>query len=265
MGQLDGRIAIATGGGNGIGRGIARRLAAEGAAVGILDRDGEACCRVTEEIINSGGRAISLISDISNSAEVKHAIQELTSAFGPPTVAVHSAAIMPTGTIVETTETDWDRVHSVNLKGAYLLCREVVPHMRKAGIGSIILMASITGISGVPGLAAYSSTKGALIALARALAIDHAREGIRANSVAPGTIDSSMLHEFVAAQGDPEGTRKAFDEVQPRGRVGTIDEVVNVVAFLASEQSSLISGANLVVDGGMSIKGEQPRLQIAGG
>ena len=112
----------------------------------------------------------------------------------------------------------------------------------------------------MPGLAAYSSTKGALISLARALAIDFAREGIRVNSIAPGTIDSSMLHDFVAAQKDPEKTRRSFDEVQPRGSVGTIEEVVNVVAFLASDDSSLISGVNLPVDGGMSIKGQQPRL-----
>jgi len=260
MGQLDGRIAIATGAGNGIGRGVALRLAAEGAAVGILDCDEEACRRVTRQIINEGGRAIALIADVSDAVVVERAIQELTATFGPPTLAVHAAGIMPTGTILETSESDWDRAHSINVKGAYLVCREVIPHMQKAGIGSIILMASITGVNGLPGLAAYSSTKGALIALARALAIDHAREGIRVNSIAPGTIDSPMLHEFVATQSDPVLIRKVFDEVQPRGRVGTIDEVVNVVAFLASEQSSLISGVNLPVDGGMSIKGEQPRL-----
>ena len=113
---------------------------------------------------------------------------------------------------------------------------------------------------GLPGLAAYSATKGALISLARAMAIDYAREGIRVNSVSPGTIDSPMLHDFVATQKDPEKTREAFDEMHPVGRVGTIGEVANVFVFLASDQSSFVTGANYSVDGGLSVKGEQPQL-----
>jgi NAD(P)-dependent dehydrogenase (short-subunit alcohol dehydrogenase family) len=132
--------------------------------------------------------------------------------------------------------------------------------MRKAGTGSIILIASITGVTGLPGLAAYSGTKGALISLVRAMAIDHAAANIRVNSVSPGTIDSPMLHDFVAQQSDPARTRRAFDSAQPRGRIGTIEEVANVVAFLASEQASFVSGANICVDGGMSVKSEQPSL-----
>ena len=109
-------------------------------------------------------------------------LKKSTAVFGPPTIAVHAAGVMPTGTILETSELNWDYAHSVNVKGAFLTCREVIPHMQRAGLGSIVLLASITGVNGLPGLAAYSSTKGALIALARALAIDHATEGIRANS-----------------------------------------------------------------------------------
>jgi NAD(P)-dependent dehydrogenase (short-subunit alcohol dehydrogenase family) len=124
---------------------------------------------------------------------------------------------MPEGTIDQTTEETWDRVFAVNVKGAYLACRQVVPLMRRSGGGSIILVASITGVNGFPGLAAYSATKGALIALARAMAIDHAAEGIRVNAVSPGTIDSPMLHEFIAAQADPERTRRAFDAVNRAG------------------------------------------------
>jgi NAD(P)-dependent dehydrogenase (short-subunit alcohol dehydrogenase family) len=259
MEELETQTAIITGAGNGIGRGVALRLAREGAAIGVLDCDGDACLRVAQEITRLGKRAVALIADVSDAAAVAHAVRQLATALGPPTVAVHCAGIMPTGTVLETSEAAWDRAHSVNVKGAYLACREVIPHMREMGQGSIILVASITGVNGLPGLAAYSSTKGALISFARALAVDHAREGIRANSVAPGTIDSPMLHEFVATQADPKRTRMVFDEVQPRGRIGTIEEVANVVAFLASDQSSLISGANLPVDGGMSIKSEQPR------
>jgi NAD(P)-dependent dehydrogenase (short-subunit alcohol dehydrogenase family) len=260
MGQLTGRTAVVTGAANGIGRGIATRLAREGAAIGILDQDAPGCHSLLREISDSGGQAMVLVANVSDAGAVERAIRTLAEKLGPPTLAVHSAAIMPTGTILETDEQEWEHVYAVNVKGAYLLCREVIPHMLRAGRGSIIFMASITGVNGLPGLAAYSSTKGALIALSRALAIDHARSGIRVNAVAPGTIDSPMLHGFVAAQDNPQETRRVFDEVQPRGRIGTIEEVANVVAFLASDESSLISGATLAADGGMSIKGEQPRM-----
>lgn len=259
MGKLEGQVALVTGAGNGTGGAVALRLAREGAAIGVLDCDSVGCRRVADEIRASSGKALALDCDVSNSAAMIRAVKQLADELGPPTLAVHSAAIMPTGTILETTDDQWDRVHEVNVRGAYLMCREVLPHMLRARQGSIVFISSITGVNGLPGLAAYSSTKGALISLARALAIDYARDGIRVNSIAPGTIDSPMLRAFVAAQGDPEGTRRAFDEVQPRGRIGTIDEVANLVAFLASEESSLINGATVPVDGGMSIKSEQPR------
>ncbi len=120
-------------------------------------------------------------------------------------------------------------------------------------------MSSVTGILGLPGLAAYSATKGGLAALARAMSTDYARLGIRVNSVAPGTIDAPMLHNFVMQQSDPERIRKAFDDMHPIGRVGTIDEVANVFVFLASDEASFVTGANYEVDGGLGVKGEQPQ------
>ena len=257
---LEGKAALITGGANGIGRGIAIRFAEEGAAVGILDRDEAACRRTVEVLANAGHRAVALPGDISNHSDVRGAIGRLTSTFGVPTVLAHAAGIMPTGTVEQTTEEDWERVYAVNVKGAFFTCRELIPMMREAGGGAVILISSITGVNGFPGLAAYSSTKGALIALARAMAIDHAKDNIRVNSVSPGTIDSPMLHDFVAKQPNPERTLEAFQSIQPRGRVGSIEEVANVVAFLASGWASLVNGANLCVDGAMSVKGEQPSL-----
>lgn len=120
-------------------------------------------------------------------------------------------------------------------------------------------MASVTGVLGLPGIAAYSMTKGGLISLARAMSTDYAHLGIRTNSVAPGTIDSPMLHDFLAAQSRPDDLRKEFDEMHPIGRVGTIREVANVCLFLASDEASFVTGANYTVDGGLSVKGEQPQ------
>ncbi len=260
MNQLTGKVALVTGGANGIGRGIVLHFAKEGASVGILDRDHAACYQTTDFLKNAGQQALALPGDVSNGETVRRAVRELTEAFGPPNVLVHTAGVMPAGSIDRTAEEDWDRVYAINVKGAYLTCREVIPPMRRAGSGAIILISSITGVNGFPGLAAYSGTKGALIAMARAMAIDHAREGIRVNAISPGTIDSPMLHEFAAKQPNPALTREKFDAIQPRGRVGTIEEVVNVAAFLASEQASLINGANICVDGAFSVKGEQPSL-----
>ena len=257
---LEHKVALVTGGAQGIGRGIVLRFAREDAAVGVLDVRMEQAECVAGEVRQAGGRASALQADVSNAVQVRQAIGRLIETLGAPNILVHNAGIMPEGTIDRTSERDWDCVFAVNVKGAYLTCREIVPLMRNAGGGAIILMASITGVNGLPGLAAYSATKGALISLARAMAIDHSAEGIRVNAVSPGTIDSPMLHEFVAAQPDPLRTRRAFDEMQPRGRVGTIEEVASVVAFLASDQAGYVSGSNVKVDGGMSIKGEQPRL-----
>lgn len=260
MGLVEDKVALVTGAANGIGRGIALRLASEGARVGLLDRDRDACHRVTDSLNRGKTIALALPADVSCASDVQAATQKLVAAFGIPTILVHTADVMPTGTIDETSEQDWDRVYAVNVKGAYLTCRESMPLMRKAGGGSIILMASITGVSGLPRLAAYSGTKGALIALVRAMAINDAASNIRVNSVSPGTIDSPMLHEFVLQQADPVRTRQAFDAAQPRGRVGTIEEVASVVAFLASDHSSFVSGANIRVDGAASVKGDQPAL-----
>ena len=260
MPLLEGKVGLVTGAGAGIGRGIAHRFAEEGAAVGVMDLDAVRCERVADEIVQSGGKALTLAADVSHAGEVAAAVRTLAETFGTPTVLAHNAAVMPGATLNQTSEEDWDRVFAVNAKGAYLTSREVLPLMRRGGVGSIILMASVTGVIGLPGLAAYSATKGALISLTRAMAIDYAREGIRVNSVSPGTIDTPMTQNFVAEQKDPEETRKALDEMHPVGRIGTIEEVANVFVFLASDQSSFVTGANYSVDGGLSVKGEQPRL-----
>jgi NAD(P)-dependent dehydrogenase (short-subunit alcohol dehydrogenase family) len=259
MKRLENKIAIVTGAGGGIGRGIALRFAAEGAKVGVVDIQAGMCEAVVAEIRASGGEAIALACDVTQEAQVEAAVQRVKETFGTANVLVNNAAVMPGGRIHETSPEDFDRCVAVNLRGAYLMSRAVIPGMLQARSGSIIHMASVTALLGLPGIAAYSMTKGALAALARAMSTDYAPLGIRVNAVSPGTIDSPMLHQFVAAQTDPVQIRKAYDEMHPIGRVGTIEEVANVFIFLASDEASFVTGANYTVDGGLSVKGEQPQ------
>jgi NAD(P)-dependent dehydrogenase (short-subunit alcohol dehydrogenase family) len=257
--RLTGKVALVTGAARGIGRGIALRFAQEGAKVGVLDVQTDACQQVVNEIMQSGGEAIALPASVSDEAQVERSLTVLRDYFGICNVLVNNAAVLPTGSLHETSPADFERCIAVNLRGTYLVSRAVIPGMLQAGRGSIIHMASVTGILGLPGIAIYSATKGALIALARAMSTDYARQGIRVNAVSPGTIDSPMLHDFLAAQSSPELFRQQFDAIHPIGRVGQIDEVASVFVFLASDESSFVTGANYTVDGGLSVKGEQPQ------
>lgn len=256
-GRLAGKVALVTGAGGGIGQGIARRFAAEGAKVGVLDVHAAGVQQTMDQLHDEN--AIPLVCDLRDPNQVRDAVAQLRTAFGPINVVVNNAAVMPAGRLHETALDDWDRVFDVNVRGVYLVCREVIPDMIANGGGSIIHMASITGVLGLPGIAAYSATKGALIALTQAMSTDYAPLGIRVNAVSPGTIDSPMLHDFLAQQRDPAARRAEFDAMHPIGRVGTIDEVANVFVFLASDEASFVTGANYRVDGGLSVKGEQPQ------
>jgi NAD(P)-dependent dehydrogenase (short-subunit alcohol dehydrogenase family) len=259
--RLQNKVALVTGAGDGIGRGIAIRFACEGAKVGVLDVNEPKCHETVGMILEQGGQAMALVVDVCEAGQVHWAVDTLARKFGPINVVVNNAAVMPAGKLHETSPEDFDRCFAVNLRGAYIVNREVIPTMLQQRSGSIIHMSSITGILGLPGIAVYSATKGALAALTRAMSTDYAHDGIRVNCVSPGTIDSPMLHNFVAAQNpaNQERIRKEFDDMHPIGRVGQIDEVASVFVFLASDESSFVTGANYTVDGGLSVKGEQPQ------
>lgn len=257
--RLGGKVAIITGAARGIGRGIALRFAKEGAKVGVVDLDVAQCQAVVDDIKAAGCDGLALGADITDETQVEYAVTKLHEQFGVVNVLVNNAAVMPAGPLHLTSPADFDRCIAVNLRGTYLMCRAVIPGMLEIGKGSIIHMSSVTGILGLPGLAAYSATKAGLSGLARAMSTDYARQGIRVNAVAPGTIDSPMLHDFLAAQQNPEPLRQQFDDMHPIGRVGQIDEVASVFVFLASDESSFVTGATYTVDGGLSVKGEQPQ------
>ena len=248
--RLGGKVAVVTGGGSGIGRASARRYAREGARVVIADIDDAAAGAAAMEIEHEGGTAIAVGADVSREEDVARLIERTLHAFDPPTVLLNSAACSSFGTLAESPAQELDRVLGVNVRSAWICARAVIPLMRDAGGGAIVNMSSITGIVGAPGMAAYSTSKGALITLTRTLALELAEHGIRVNCICPASIDTPMLQASFDRLADPEAARARNVKRHPLGRFGTPDDVANLALFLASDEASFITGATYVIDGG---------------
>jgi NAD(P)-dependent dehydrogenase (short-subunit alcohol dehydrogenase family) len=248
MGRLEGKAAFITGAGGAIGSAIARRFVREGAAVMCVDIDGEAVGRVASSIKDDGARALALACDVSDASEVKDAIDAATRAFSRLDVLVNAAAVRePLGTVVELDQAEWERALAVNLTGVFLVCKHGIPSLIAAGGGSIVIIASQLGHVVVPRRPAYVTSKAALIQLARSLALDHAKDRIRVNTLSPGAIETGRL---VVRYGDMEAARKALVPLHPIGRLGQPDEIANGALFLANDESLFMTGADLVMDGG---------------
>ncbi|HEV2423548.1 MAG TPA: SDR family NAD(P)-dependent oxidoreductase [Terriglobia bacterium] len=249
-GALVGRIAIVTGAASGIGRATAELFGREGAQVVLADVEsasGEAAAR---EIAEHGGRAIFERVDVTEAADAHRLVERARQEFGALHVLVNSAGVMRRATVIELEEPDWDRVLAVNVKSIFLLSKHALPVMAASGGGSIINVASGWGLAGGPRAAAYCASKGAVVLLTKAMAIDHGPEKIRVNCVCPGDTDTPMLRGEALQLEEPEAAFLAAAARRPLGRVGTPQEIAQAILFLAGTASSFMTGAALVVDGG---------------
>jgi NAD(P)-dependent dehydrogenase (short-subunit alcohol dehydrogenase family) len=246
--RLDGRAAMVVGAGHGIGRAIALAFGAVGATVGCIDHADEPAKAVAREIAGAGGKAEAITCDVTRETDVDVAVARFVSACGPPTILVNGAASNdPLGTILELSPVEWTRTLTVNLTGAYLMSRAVLPHMIAAGGGSIIHIASQMGRVGAAGRPAYCATKGALIQLAKVMAVDHAPQNVRVNTLSPGAVETRRM---LLRYGDMETARQTSGPLHLLKRLGQPDEIAAAAIFLASDASSFVTGADLLVDGG---------------
>jgi NAD(P)-dependent dehydrogenase (short-subunit alcohol dehydrogenase family) len=249
-GQLQGKIALITGGAGGIGRATALRFAGEGAAVSIVDLNQEAGQEVVREISLAGGRAIFEPADVTRVAGCRSVVDRTVKEFGGIHILFNNAGIIRRASVVEISEEDWDAVMAVNVKSIFLMCREVIPIMGRAGGGSIINTASGWGLAGGARAAAYCASKGAVVLMTKAMAIDHGRQNIRVNCLCPGDTDTAMLRSEARQLGEAEDRFLSESAQRPLGRMGRPEEIAQAALYLASDAASFVTGTAMVVDGG---------------
>lgn len=252
MMKLANKVAIVTGAGTGIGRACAQLFAREGAAVVLAGRRRGLLDEVVGGIAATGGRALAQPCDLTRAAEVRTLVARTVEAFGGLQVVVNNAAYWMAGTVEETSEEEWERMMATNLKGVFLLCKQALPELRRAGGGVIVNIGSVLGLVGMKRRAAYATSKGGLIQLTKVMALDHAAEGIRVNCICPTLVDTAMGTDSLVQAGDA-GAELARRIAQiPLGRMGTPADVANLALFLASEDSSWLTGAAIPLDGGVT-------------
>jgi NAD(P)-dependent dehydrogenase (short-subunit alcohol dehydrogenase family) len=250
-GRLAGKVAVITGAGSGLGRAAAGLFASEGAAVVVADVVAQAARDTVEKVTAAGGRAVAVTADVADESDVAAMVAAARDQLGGLHVLFNNAGIFPAddGGVLETPPATWDHVMNVNLKGVWLGCRGAIPAMIDSGGGSIINVASFVALMGAAtAQVAYTASKGGVLAFSRELAVEYARRGIRANALCPGPIETPLLAELLA---DPERRNRRLVHI-PMGRLARPDEVARAALFLASDESSFMTGSALVVDGGIT-------------
>ena len=248
--RLEGKVGIVTGATDGIGLAIAVAFAKEGAKVVMVGRSEEKGKTALDKV-RQHGEAVYFKADVSNSSQVDSLVEDTVRRYGRIDVLVNSAAVCPAGTILTIDEKTWDYIIDVNLKGVYLCCRRVIPFMEKQGGGAIVNIGSINSLMAMENEAVYDASKGGVLMLTKAIALDFAKSNIRANCICPGAIETNMLKESLNAAPDPIKAREWIVQRHPVRRTGTPEEVAEVALFLASDAASFMTGATIPVDGGI--------------
>jgi NAD(P)-dependent dehydrogenase (short-subunit alcohol dehydrogenase family) len=250
-GRLEGKVALITGGGSGMGRCASELFAREGARIVIADYDDAAGTSVVDAVKQAGGAASFVRADVSNAADCDAMVQHALDEFGALHVLYNNAGVFPgdDGGVLDTPEATWERVMDINLKGVWLGCRAGIPALLQSGGGSIINVASFVAFMGAAtAQIAYTSSKGGVLAMTREIAVEYGRQGIRVNALCPGPIDTPLLAELLS---DPVRRARRLVHI-PMGRLGQAEELAKAALFLASDDSSFMTGASLVVDGGIT-------------
>jgi dihydroanticapsin dehydrogenase len=251
-GRVAGLTAIVTGAASGIGEASAIRLAEEGASVICADLNEEGASQTAAAIVATGGRALGYKIDISDSTQCDSIVEKTISTYGSVDILVNNAGVNLPGVFHEVSNETISKTLSVNVMGAMYLTRAALPHMLKSSRGSIVNMSSVNGLVSEPFLSVYSASKGAIVMFTRGIALDYAKTGIRCNAICPGWVDTPINHAHAKMLGGLDHVYKTIDSFQPIGRPGTPREIANLVLFLASDESSFMTGSIVSADGGMT-------------
>ena len=252
MTRLQGKVAIVTGGGSGIGRAIAQAFGRESAWVAVLGRRREALDRVVSELKQTGHTAIPVTCDVSHEKQTVEAVHAVEHAFGPVNILVNNAGVLSVSTVDSISVDEWDHVIATNLKGPFLMSRAVLPSMRRAGGGAIVNVGSVLGLVAMKQRAAYCASKGGVTMLTKAMAIDHAHEKIRVNCICPSIVETELVHGLFSEDVQGRQARAARIGTLPLGRFGKPEDIAELAVFLASDESSWITGTAIPADGGLS-------------